>query len=103
MFYRDLALSGPFTFGGLIALFLGFETKFTPVFWVCLVVATAAILVATKRRVLIAGLFLFAAVRFVVVFVMSRSVTILGVAALCALIAFAIVATDKSEYPDSNP
>jgi hypothetical protein len=95
--YRDLALAFPFVFGSLIAGSLAFEGKFSIIFWVCLGASGIALVFATRRGVLLGGLCLFAAIRFVVAFVFTRQGSMLLAAGLCAVVAYGIAASDKSD------
>ena len=95
--YRDVALAFPFVIGSLIAGVLASEGKFSIVFWICLGACGTALVFATRRRVLLGGLFLFAAIRFAVAFLFSRRASMLLAAGICAAVVYGIAASDKSD------
>lgn len=97
-YYRQLVIAVLFTFATLMAVVLAIESKFTTVFWCCLLISVTSFVVSTRRVGLLAVLFGFAALRFAFGFVITFRSTMLIATVLCALLAFIAHRSDRERH-----
>ena len=97
-FYRDVLLGLIFVPISVFALLLALEKQFVPSFWILLAIAATALVAATKRSILIAGLLGFTGIRFLVAGVARLDFVAVAIGLVFSVIAWIVVSRDPAGY-----
>jgi hypothetical protein len=94
-FYKDYVLGILFVPAAIIAAVLGTSGMFNVAFWCSLAIAAASLIVATRRRYLIAAVLAFAALRFAFGFVTYRRPIAVVLAIVCVTATYLLIRRDS--------
>lgn len=100
--YKDLTFGAVFVPAAIVLLLNLHLRQFSPVFWGALAIATSVLLVAPRRAILFAGLFVVVGLRFLVGFVLTGEYRWLLGACVCAAGVLAIAKIEQAQGIDRS-